>query len=613
MNKRTPMKKTQLLRFAVLGVLLALGSWGCGGGGGGGAPAPPALTTPQGQTRGQAVFTVKFPPRGTPRAASGFTRQANVLPPETETVLVQVFAVNSGVRDEEPTEEQILERPSDAGGEVKATFVLPVGRYLVEIRSRDAEGNILGASSEPVRIEGQKVATVPTILGLVYGENGFTPSTLSLHTGDRLVVHHGGALEGDFRLSGIADCKATLARTGSLACTLRQPGNFTLRSPNSVHTAAVAVVQDDNLLATARPSMGIKRSEAIAESGPVVITFLLNNGGQAYPTGTTFDPGNGQAPIAVSQDVISVSYNAGGYIAQLLDAGGNALAQRYVVIHPPLSPPPTSTVVLNEVPAQVSESFVAIAGTTDPPVTGSVVVIESGEEVVLATTDDTGAFTASVPLDPGTNTLVAYVVNEDGVGGPETDATVVFTLGDGEPGVLAFIEIEDVEDIYVAGQIVTFTVTGYDVLGDVVAFTPQANVEGLEALFTGPTTFQPITAGVGELVVIGPGGVSASHTIEVEPGVLSQLSVSPGNVTVREGEALQFTVFGADQYGNVVGPPADVVWTGTDILSTVDATGSVTPGGPGYGVVTVTDGEGRSAQACVSVNAPPPQQSASSL
>lgn len=583
---------------------------GCGGGGG---KAPALSAQPAGSAlgKGEATFKVVFPAKTASRAASGFGRQAGALPPETQKVTVEIYAVTAGQREEDLVDSKTVDRPSEEGGAVSVKFILTEGRYIVVIKSLDAQGKVLAASTEPVSVKAGVSTSVPTTLGIMYTENGFVPAAITLKTGDRLVMHHDGTATGDFRLSSIADCNAQIERTGALACTLRQQGVYTLRSPNSQHTAEITVQMDETLLATGKPSLGVRRSEAIAENGSAPITFYFNNGGQAMPTGTKFNPGDGTAPVAITSETSKiVTYTAGGYVAQLVDSGGEVIAQKYVAIYAPQAPAPTAKVVFSDLPQQVAKSTLVMAGTTSPVMTGSVVLIKVGEDKVFAKTDNAGAFTASVQLKLGANTITALLLNSDGVEGPPTQATVTFALS-GEPGQLAFIDIEGLGDILTAGNQVSFTATGYDSLGLSVSFTPTLTAEGFDIEQKGPTSFTPVTTGTGLLIVSGPGGVSASAQVTVEGGAVVQIVISPGNATLYSTDGIQFTVFGTDAMGNVVSRVTGVTFSGTGVLGGVDNTGSLLTVPAGTGVLTATAAGGLTAKACVSVNTAPAAQTAS--
>ena len=579
--------------FLTMALLVTALVSGCGGGGGGSAPRAGAPANSNG-VKGQMNLTVDFPPLPKARAASD--RTAAKLAAEAVAVDVAVFALVDGREETTPTKTATLLRSSAAGGKVSTQIELKVGRYLARISSRGAGGENLGASLESVRIEPQKVTTVPTTLGLVHTDEGFTPASISLSTGERLVVHHSGLAPGLFSLEGVSDCAATLERTGALACTLRRAGSFKLKSPEG-HTADVTVTEDAALLAQAKPSLGVRRAEGLALSGSTFTAeFLINNGGAALPSGLVLDPGNGDSPLAVTDTQVSVAYDEGGYLARLMDAAGNVLGQRFVgVFEAALDPP--GTVVLAELPTSQSASSLLVQGTAPA---GALVVVNVGEVVYTVVAGVTGEFSVAVTLAEGENPISAFAVNDEGLTGEAVLAVVAYAP-EIVPGALASIEITGLTGPVVAGEAVTFVLTGHDAAGGVVAFSPTVELTGVEGSLSGNTGFTAITTGAGVLLVSGPGGVTAELAFDVIPGALASLSVTPGNVTTSTGEVTSFTATGQDALGNAIPDLTDLTWT-TESLTGLSPDGVFAPTASGYGVVRVASGS-VSAVACVSVNA----------
>lgn len=591
MNIRPITKQKSL--FLALALAFTTLATGCGGGGGGSAPQAGAPTNGN-IVKGQMNLTVDFPPLPKARAASD--RTAAKLAAEAVAVDVEVFALVDGREEATPAKTATLERPSAAGGKVSARIELRAGRYLARIRSRGANGENLGASLESVRIEPQAVTTVPTTLGLVHTDDGFTPASIALATGERLVVHTSGLAPGLFSLEGVSDCAATLERTGALACTLRKAGSFKLKSPEG-HTANVTVTEDAALLAQAKPSLGVRRAEGLALSGSAFVAeFLINNGGAALPQGLVLDPGNGDTPLAVTDTQVSVAYDEGGYLARLMDAAGNVLGQRFVgVFEADLDPP--GTVVLATLPTSQSGSSLLVQGTAPA---GALVVVNVGEVVHTTVAGATGSFSVAVTLSEGDNPISAFAVNDEGVTG-EAALAVVAYAPEVPLGALASIDITGPSGPVVAGEAVTFVLTGYDASGNVVAFSPTVELTGVEGSLSGNTGFTPLTTGAGVLVVSGPGGVVAELAFDVLPGALAALQIAPGNITASTGDTIPFAVTGQDALGNAIPNLTGLTWT-AEGLSGLSPDGVFTPTASGYGVVRVASGS-VSAVACVSVNA----------
>lgn len=118
-----------------------------------------------------------------------------------------------------------------------------------------------------------------------------------------------------------------------------------------------------------------------------------------------------------------------------------------------------------------------------------------------------------------------------------------------------------------------------------LAVTPAAGV------WTGAITLT--TAGTGRQVNAQSGAPSGSGTIDIAPGPISTLILSPNNASVTAGNAIAYTAIASDTFGNAIG---DV--TGSTTFAIQPGSGgafvanSVTPIIRGNWIVTGTNGAG---------------------
>ncbi|MCK4266303.1 MAG: Ig-like domain-containing protein, partial [Thermoplasmata archaeon] len=132
-----------------------------------------------------------------------------------------------------------------------------------------------------------------------------------------------------------------------------------------------------------------------------------------------------------------------------------------------------------------------------------------------------------------------------------------------------------------------FNAVAYDVYDNVIPgvdFIWTTDIGSVDAtgFFTAQTTVATGT------VTATNGTVSYSATVNLKPGALDHIIVTPDPVTVVVGETQLFSAIAYDVYNNVISG-VDFVWT-TDVGS-IDATGFFTAQTlPGAGTVTATNG-----------------------
>jgi len=136
-----------------------------------------------------------------------------------------------------------------------------------------------------------------------------------------------------------------------------------------------------------------------------------------------------------------------------------------------------------------------------------------------------------------------------GADAPTGDATTLTVT----PAGLDRVELAG-DDTTVAGTPVVFTVTGYDAYDNVRSDgTPTVTATRGSTTTTCPNgVCSPTTAGT--WTVEGAiGGETDTASLEVTPGPLASLAVTPDVTTVTPGTDVAYTAMGADTYGNALG------------------------------------------------------------
>ncbi len=210
----------------------------------------------------------------------------------------------------------------------------------------------------------------------------------------------------------------------------------------------------------------------------------------------------------------------------------------------------------------------AVTVVTGPPsrleVAPAVLRVESGEVAALrAVVRDAGGNVVALgpgdvrwsltrdvgDLDDG-GVLTAGRVGEAAVvavaGGLRGEARVVVT-----PGRLVTIALDPDDPTVVAGAERQFRAVGQDAGGNVVPMTPTWSLSDAVGEIDGTGRFRALRAGTARLVVAS-GRVAASTVIEVVPGPLASIEVSPARADVPAGTTAGFTAVGRDAAGNPV-------------------------------------------------------------
>ena len=251
----------------------------------------------------------------------------------------------------------------------------------------------------------------------------------------------------------------------------------------------------------------------------------------------------------------------------------------------------------------------ALTVVTGPPsrieVTPAAVRIESGEvmplravvrdaggnEVALDPAAPGGAVQWSLSRDVGDlddqGVLTAGRVGEATAaaeaGGLRGEARVVVTAGP-----LTTIAVEPAAPTVVSGTERQFRAVGQDAGGNEVPLTAAWSLSDAIGELDDAGRFRAVRAGEARLVVAS-GRVAASTVIEVVPGPLTSIEVTPEQAEVRAGTAVDFKAVGRDAAGNEVA--LEPVWELSSSVGRLDAAGVLTGGQVGRAQVTARSGE----------------------
>jgi hypothetical protein len=160
------------------------------------------------------------------------------------------------------------------------------------------------------------------------------------------------------------------------------------------------------------------------------------------------------------------------------------------------------------------------------------------------TISSSGVFTAGTTLGTFANTVTATV------GGTKGNATVNVILGP-----LVTIALTPNPVSLAQGATQQFTAVGSDALGNIVTITPTYSVvagggtiNAGTGLFTAGTTAGSFV----NTVKATSGAISAVATVNVDPGALATLTMTPSPATLLIGATQQFIATGKDSNGNAV-------------------------------------------------------------
>ena len=134
-----------------------------------------------------------------------------------------------------------------------------------------------------------------------------------------------------------------------------------------------------------------------------------------------------------------------------------------------------------------------------------------------------------------------------------------------------------------------FTAVGKDSNGNVVAMTPTWSIEAGGGTIDGSTGLFTAGTAAGEFantVKATSGAISATASVTVTPGALTNLAITPASKTLVAGTTQQFTVAGTDAHGNAV--HVTPLWQVTTHGGSIDQNGLFTATTVGTDTVFVT-------------------------
>ncbi len=139
-----------------------------------------------------------------------------------------------------------------------------------------------------------------------------------------------------------------------------------------------------------------------------------------------------------------------------------------------------------------------------------------------------------------------------------------------------------------AGESIQLGSEAQDAAGNAITLAPTWSVEGGIGTITPEGVFTAQKTGSGQIVG-SMGDVSHAVGVEVQPGELASIVVSPQDTTVKAGETTDFTATGYDALGNEV--PVEVSWSVQGGIGSIDAaSGSFQATTAGSGAVIAVDG-----------------------
>ena len=369
-------------------------------------------------------------------------------------------------------------------------------------------------------------------------------------------------------------------------------GNMGTIDPNGLFTATLAEM--GAVVARADPLM--VAAEVHVEPGEVTTlrlapeTATLKAGEQLEPRSEAFDAAGNRVPTApawtVTEGLGTVSAE-GVFHAQRAGSGKlmAALGKAQQAMDIQVEPGPLATLAL--VPASLTTS----AGTkTDFTTVGSDAY---GNTVPVEPTWSLQGMIGQI--DPARGTFQATTA------GAGTVVAVVGTIAglapvSVEPGTATRLQIAPPTATLAAGDQASFTVTAFDAYHNITtADVVWSLTAPLGELANG--TLQARRAGTTALVV-SAGPVQARTTVQVQPGPVVRLQVTPLQEQLLAGKTLQFRALGYDAYDNA--REVDATWSLTGEVGQLDATGGLTAGKQGIGQVTARVG-GLAGQAHVTV------------
>ena len=156
------------------------------------------------------------------------------------------------------------------------------------------------------------------------------------------------------------------------------------------------------------------------------------------------------------------------------------------------------------------------------------------------------------------------------------------------PGPAVALQLMAPTSTVKAGDSITISSEAQDAAGNAITAPPAWSLEGEIGAITPEGVFTAQHAGSGRIVGV-MGDVTQTVDIEIQPGDLSTIEVSPKDPSVTAGETVAFTATGRDAFGNAI--PVEVTWSAQGNFGSIDAaSGSFQAMIAGTGAVVATHG-----------------------
>ena len=250
---------------------------------------------------------------------------------------------------------------------------------------------------------------------------------------------------------------------------------------------------------------------------------------------------------------------------------GNATATSAVTV----APGPLGTIVLSPSETAVAAGSSVTFRSTGTDAAGNEIVIdpEWTAPSELGEISEGGTFHARI-VGRGTVSASAR--------GVTATASIAVT-----GGPLAMLSVEPTEIVLQAGATQQLTVKGHDGAGNEVPVLPRWSVSDQLAHVDEGGVLSARKVGTGGLIVRF-GNIATRARIEITPGDLSSIRVTPRQQEVAAGTSVQFSAVGLDGYGNDVDVNAS--WSITTDIGEIDSNGLFTGMSAGRGVVMAQAG-----------------------
>lgn len=366
---------------------------------------------------------------------------------------------------------------------------------------------------------------------------------------------------------------------------LRLPSGGLIVGTNPAVTNEIVVGATGRILGgTGNPAAGasISGSGQIANSGAITLappsTMVSGNnklvqfdGGSAVRVfAPTFTAGSRTIPAPPAGEAWNTAADgSGSWFTSTSSTSGSAALNLYSVAPATLDVSTTPADLI----ATSGDSFtfpVTVDGTNGSPL--------SPQPTVTYTSSDCTIVNGNVFEVAGSCSITASVT----VQGVALQTTFEIEV---VPGALESLTITPSTDTVEQGESITFTVAGEDAQGNVVDVAAATLVSSV-ATDTVSGRVVAFSGAGSRAVTASLDGVSESATIEVVAGPLGELTITPDEQTVVQGDTVNFTITGADSAGNPV-DAALAVLTSTRASDVVSGH-SVTFSGSGSHVITAS-------------------------